>query len=176
VGPLFGRRPLAVPALFIIAIYAWVWLRFRPSKFIVYRAGLQVIWPLKRREIPREDISNVRLTTDESCEGRSDGACGSVPADCGADSAGCGRSGGESYRCTSHALIVSCGSSELPVGRGLLHLKTPRRSFVPCRVTWRIDTDWVVAHNRPYFPVFRKPARTCYLAVHTHSSWASGLA
>jgi hypothetical protein len=39
VGPLFGRRPLAVPALFIIAIYAWVWLRFRPSKFIVYREG-----------------------------------------------------------------------------------------------------------------------------------------
>lgn len=61
VGMLFGRRLLAVPALLIIAIYAWVWLRFRPSQFVVDRGGLQVIWPLKRREIPREDISNVRL-------------------------------------------------------------------------------------------------------------------
>lgn len=60
-GPLFGMRPLAVPALFIVAIYAWVWLRFRPSRFVVHRAGLQVIWPLKRREIPREDISDVRI-------------------------------------------------------------------------------------------------------------------
>jgi hypothetical protein len=61
VGMLFGSRLLAVPALIIIAIYTWVWLRFRPSQFVVHPGGLQVIWPLKRREIPREDISNVRL-------------------------------------------------------------------------------------------------------------------
>jgi hypothetical protein len=61
VGALFGRRLLAAPAVFLIATYAWVWLRFRPSQFIVHRGGLQVIWPLKRRDIPRGDISNVRV-------------------------------------------------------------------------------------------------------------------
>lgn len=60
-GPLFGWRLLAVPALLLVAIYAWVWLRFRPSRFDVRRGGLQVIWPLKRSEIPREDISSVRV-------------------------------------------------------------------------------------------------------------------
>ncbi len=61
VGALFARWLLAVPAVFMIAIYAWVWLRFRPSQFTVHRGGLQVVWPLKRRDIPREDISNVRI-------------------------------------------------------------------------------------------------------------------
>ncbi len=60
-GALFGRRLLSVPALFVVAIYAWVWLRFRPSRFVVHQRVLEVIWPLKRREVPREDISNVRL-------------------------------------------------------------------------------------------------------------------
>ena len=60
-GPLFGWRLLAVPALFLVTIYVWVWLRFRPSRFDVRRGGLQVIWPLKRSEIPREDISSVRV-------------------------------------------------------------------------------------------------------------------
>ena len=62
VGVLFGGRLLSVLALFVVAIYAWVWLRFRPSRFVVHQHALEVIWPLKRREIPREDISNVRLT------------------------------------------------------------------------------------------------------------------
>jgi hypothetical protein len=61
VGALFGRRLLVVPGVLIITIYAWVWLRFRPGRFTVHHGGLQVIWPLKRREIPREDISNVRI-------------------------------------------------------------------------------------------------------------------
>lgn len=61
VGMLFWGRLLAIPAILIVTIYAWVWLRFRPSQFVVHRGGLRVIWPLKCREIPRENISNVRL-------------------------------------------------------------------------------------------------------------------
>lgn len=61
VGALFGTRILAVPAVLMIALYAWVWLRFRPSRFTVHRGGLRVIWPLKRRDIPREGISDVRV-------------------------------------------------------------------------------------------------------------------
>ncbi|THJ21640.1 MAG: hypothetical protein CAF45_012250 [Nitrospira sp. CG24E] len=58
---LFGSRLLIVPALFVVAIYAWVWFRFRPSKFVVHQRVLEVVWPLKRCEISRQDISNVRL-------------------------------------------------------------------------------------------------------------------
>lgn len=61
VAALPGRRSLVTPALFLIAIYAWVWLRFRPTRFAVHRGGLQVIWPLKRRYLPQGEISSVRV-------------------------------------------------------------------------------------------------------------------
>jgi hypothetical protein len=60
-GALCAGRSLAVPAALMIALYAWVWVRFRPSRFIVDRGALEVIWPLKRRTIPRADIADVRL-------------------------------------------------------------------------------------------------------------------
>jgi len=53
--------PLALgPAAFILAIYAWIWLRYRPTAFVVHPRSLEVTWPLKRREILREDIATVR--------------------------------------------------------------------------------------------------------------------
>jgi hypothetical protein len=55
-----GNDELAVPALLLVIMYAWVWLRFRPRDFVVHREGLEVIWPLKRRKISREDITDVR--------------------------------------------------------------------------------------------------------------------
>jgi len=55
-------RPLLLgPAVFILAIYAWVWLRYRPTAFVVHPRALEVTWPLRRREIPRDDISAVRV-------------------------------------------------------------------------------------------------------------------
>jgi hypothetical protein len=60
VGALLGTRVLAVPALLVIATYAWVWLRFRPSRFVVRHDALEVRWPLKRRAIPRGEIATVR--------------------------------------------------------------------------------------------------------------------
>ncbi len=60
-----GKSPLMVPGLLLVAIYAWVWLRFRPSCFVVHAGAIEVIWPLKRRQIPRDDISNVRLIHKE---------------------------------------------------------------------------------------------------------------
>jgi Bacterial PH domain len=56
-----GRSLLSAPALLVIGIYAWVWLRFRPSTFIVRPDAIEVEWPLKRRRIPRDDIAGVRL-------------------------------------------------------------------------------------------------------------------
>ena len=60
-GALFGGRFLAVPALIVVGIYVWVWLRFRPRRFVVHERSMEVIWPMKRRSIPRADISSVRL-------------------------------------------------------------------------------------------------------------------
>jgi hypothetical protein len=60
-GALVGGRVLIGPALFIIAIYVWVWFWLRPSRFVVHQDGLEVIWPLRRREVPRAEISTVRL-------------------------------------------------------------------------------------------------------------------
>lgn len=54
-------RGLAVPAGLIVAIYAWIWLRFRPSRFVIEPDAIEVIWPLKRRRIPRAEITDVRL-------------------------------------------------------------------------------------------------------------------
>jgi len=65
-GALFGGRLLVGPALFIIAIYVWVWFWFRPSRFVVHQRGLEVIWPLRRREIPRADIATVRFVDREA--------------------------------------------------------------------------------------------------------------
>jgi hypothetical protein len=56
-----GRHLLVVAGLCVAVLYAWVWLRFRPTGFIVYPDGLEVRWPLRRRSIPREDIAEVRL-------------------------------------------------------------------------------------------------------------------
>lgn len=53
--------PLAAPGCALVALYAWVWLRFRPSRFVVGPSELEVVWPLKRRRIPRAAISGVRL-------------------------------------------------------------------------------------------------------------------
>jgi hypothetical protein len=61
VAALYGPSPLASPALILVALYAWVWLRFRPSRFVVHPGQLEVIWPLKRRELPRSSIASVRL-------------------------------------------------------------------------------------------------------------------
>jgi hypothetical protein len=57
----FGRSPLALVGLLLGVTYSWVWLRFRPSRFVVSPRALEVIWPLKRRRIPRQDIASVRL-------------------------------------------------------------------------------------------------------------------
>lgn len=57
----FGRSSLALVGLLLGAAYSWVWLRFRPSRFVVSPGTLEVIWPLKRRRIPRRDIASVRL-------------------------------------------------------------------------------------------------------------------
>jgi len=59
------QRLLAGPAFFVIVIFVWVWLRFRPTHFIVHPNILEVVWPLKRRKIFRAEISAVRIINRE---------------------------------------------------------------------------------------------------------------
>jgi hypothetical protein len=63
-GALWNRLS-ALPGLLVLALYAWVWLRFRPSRFVVSRGTLEVIWPLKRRRIPRGSIGEARLIDND---------------------------------------------------------------------------------------------------------------
>lgn len=62
---VLGAWPSPLPALLPAAIYLWVWLRFRPTRFVVRPDALEVIWPLKSRRIPREAIAGVRLIDRE---------------------------------------------------------------------------------------------------------------
>lgn len=61
VASFLGARMLTAPGLLMIVLYAWVWLRLRPKQFIVHEDRLDILWPLKRAQIPRTDISSVRL-------------------------------------------------------------------------------------------------------------------
>ena len=60
-GALVSDLALVVPGALVAGACAWVWLRFRPSLFLVRPGALEVVWPLKRRQIRREDIASVRL-------------------------------------------------------------------------------------------------------------------
>lgn len=52
---------LTAPALICFTTYGWIWLRFRPTRFAVHPDTLEVVWPLKRRELTRDGIAGVRL-------------------------------------------------------------------------------------------------------------------
>jgi hypothetical protein len=58
---VFGKGLLVAPALILLGIYSWVWLRFRPSLFVVHPGALEVVWPFKRLVLRRDGISGVRL-------------------------------------------------------------------------------------------------------------------
>ena len=57
---LVGTSRLVGPAVLVVVIYSWVWLRFRPTVFVVRQDVLEVIWPFKRRQIERVNIAGVR--------------------------------------------------------------------------------------------------------------------
>jgi hypothetical protein len=56
-----GLSQLMGPGLLMVIIYGWIWLRFRPTRFVVRPDLVEVVWPLKRRRIPRAGIASVRL-------------------------------------------------------------------------------------------------------------------
>jgi len=61
VAATLGHRAFYVPAMLLLLTYAWVWVRFRPTAFVVHPDKLEVVWPLKRRLLRRDGISSTRL-------------------------------------------------------------------------------------------------------------------
>lgn len=57
-APLLDPRlsPLAPVGGAVALGYAFTWLYMRPTAFEVTREGLDIVWPLRRRHIPRADI------------------------------------------------------------------------------------------------------------------------
>lgn len=60
---------LAAPALAIGVVYGWVWLWLRPCRFVVHPDRLEIVWPLRRRAIPRSDIAAARVTDGDRLRG-----------------------------------------------------------------------------------------------------------
>lgn len=65
-APRWTAMILAGSALMMIVLYALVWLVGRPTRFEVDARGLHIIWPMRKRLLPREDIvSAARLSWKE---------------------------------------------------------------------------------------------------------------
>jgi len=60
IGVLYQTVLLWVAGL-LVATYAWVWLRMRPSLFVIQPDGLQVLWPLRRESLRRPAITGARM-------------------------------------------------------------------------------------------------------------------
>ena len=64
---LSGKAPfLWGPALLVAAIYGHIWLRMRPTRFVVDERGVEVVWPLRREIIPRARIAHARILDREA--------------------------------------------------------------------------------------------------------------
>ncbi len=66
---LLANTFLLLPTAFLVAVYMWIALWFRPTRFVVGPRALEIVWPLRRREIPREDITGVRLVDKHALRG-----------------------------------------------------------------------------------------------------------
>jgi len=59
---LLTRASLLAPVGLVVgALYLWVWLRWRPSRFEITPQALAIRFPALRREVPASDIAAVRV-------------------------------------------------------------------------------------------------------------------
>lgn len=65
---LLGNQLVLIPAALLVGIYVWIGLWFRPTRFVVQPRTLEIVWPLRQREIPRDDITAVRLMDKHELE------------------------------------------------------------------------------------------------------------
>jgi hypothetical protein len=58
--PPMLRTVMAGVAVAVALVYAVIWFAMRPSAFVVGPDELELVWPVRRRTIPRADIVRVR--------------------------------------------------------------------------------------------------------------------
>jgi hypothetical protein len=46
---------------FLVVLYLWIWLWFRPTRFVVLPHAVEIVWPLRHRWLPRNEITAVRI-------------------------------------------------------------------------------------------------------------------
>ncbi len=72
-GALQGEGPargvLLGAAVFVLVLYASVWLWWRPAAFEVDPAGLRIRWPLRVRLIPAREVAEVGVLSPEVLRG-----------------------------------------------------------------------------------------------------------
>jgi hypothetical protein len=56
---------MGVTTVGLLALYAGVWVWYRPTGFEVSERALAIVWPWRRRVIERSDVAAVRLLTKE---------------------------------------------------------------------------------------------------------------
>lgn len=62
-GLIFYSNTLVAPFVFLVVIYSWIWLWFRPGRFVVSDDTLTIVWPVRTREIIRSEITAAALMT-----------------------------------------------------------------------------------------------------------------
>jgi hypothetical protein len=63
-GP--ARPVLAAVSVLILALYASVWLFWRPTAFEVGGSGLRILWPLRVRTIPAREVAEAAALSREA--------------------------------------------------------------------------------------------------------------
>jgi hypothetical protein len=63
------RDPRAFPIVFVgicvALLYGVIWFLMRPSAFVIRPEGVEIVWPLRRRVIPKGNIVGVELVSPE---------------------------------------------------------------------------------------------------------------
>jgi hypothetical protein len=59
-----------VVMVLIAALFAWVWLYMRPSRFELSGAGMRIVWPLRAEIVPIYVIGDVELVTRRELSAR----------------------------------------------------------------------------------------------------------
>jgi hypothetical protein len=71
IGLATGSGPLIwAPAAFVTVVYLFVWLYMRPTCFELSATSLDIVWPLRRLQVPLAAIARVELLSSADFRSR----------------------------------------------------------------------------------------------------------
>lgn len=67
-GPWLWKAPafLSTVGLAVAGLYAWIWLRWRPTRFEVGADGVRVVFPWRSFLVPRSELEGCRALSRET--------------------------------------------------------------------------------------------------------------